>query len=321
MAMRIAFGSCSCISALANQPTWDWIRAANPEHLLLLGDLIYLDIGTSVHPKKMSDPVFADHLLHCYRKQLGQAQFAKLIAHLGAGRVHATWDDHDFLWDDACGAAVAADPMQASKIPLSLWAHHDLRVALGAGLGLAGFPTASTAWFATPAPEGPSQSLQLQPDLWLHMLDSRLHRDRTSLGNQGKRQLIGSTQRRRVGKLIENHADAIHLLAIGSTSADWKHYEQDWLWLMSTAAKARCLLVSGDIHRNECDAFNTGGWPLHEVTSSGTAIKSLVVAGSKRFNHGLIDIDANHLSWSLYSKGVVDAAQSRRLLRSSWLPV
>jgi alkaline phosphatase D len=79
------------------------------------------------------------------------------------------------------------------------------------------------------------------------------------------------------------------------------------------------LMLSGDIHRNEIDAFYTGGWPLHEATSSGAAVRDAVLAGAERQNHGLLDIDVQSVTISLYKRGQLE--QQRVLSRLTWLPV
>ena len=88
--------------------------------------------------------------------------------------------------------------------------------------------------------------------------------------------------------------------------------------MLSVAARQRVLALSGDIHRNELDAFFTGGWPLHEATSSGAAVKDAVVVGQARQNFGLLDVQPGEVRIELFEKGV--RKQARTLLRSSWLP-
>lgn len=77
-------------------------------------------------------------------------------------------------------------------------------------------------------------------------------------------------------------------------------------------------MLSGDIHRNELDAFFTGGLPLHEATSSGAAVKDAVVVGAARKNFGLLDIDAGSVTVSLFAGN--EEEQRRVLNRTSWLP-
>jgi alkaline phosphatase D len=116
--------------------------------------------------------------------------------------------------------------------------------------------------------------------------------------------------------------DAVHLLASGSTAASYKrHYALDWQWLLDQAAAQRTLILSGDIHRNESDAFFTGGFPLHEATSSGAAVKDAVVVGKRQRNYGLLDIDNDRIAISLFANNQLETKWSRVLSRSAWLPI
>ena len=47
--------------------------------------------------------------------------------------VSATWDDHDFLWNDACGATLAKQPQHSGKIALSTAFFGAYRRALALG--------------------------------------------------------------------------------------------------------------------------------------------------------------------------------------------
>lgn len=95
--MRIAFASCMYNRVMADQPVWDWIAAQAPDHLLLLGDSLYLDLMTAEHPQTLDDDGFARHLYQLYSELIAHPQFAALVRALPPRRVHAIWDDHDFL--------------------------------------------------------------------------------------------------------------------------------------------------------------------------------------------------------------------------------
>src|SRR5690242_4260531 len=104
--MRIAFASCMFNRIVERQPVWDWIAAKAPDHLVLLGDSLYLDLQIGGrHPQDMLPMEFAEHLYTLYGELMAQREFAPLVSAL-RGRVHAIWDDHDFLWNDACGEEV-----------------------------------------------------------------------------------------------------------------------------------------------------------------------------------------------------------------------
>ena len=321
--MKIAFASCMCTRVFGNQPVWTQIAAQQPDALVLLGDSIYLDIATpgGQAPQDMTDDEFARHLHALYSELLSQAQFRALVRSLPAGRVHAIWDDHDFLWNDACGAQVAQRPAQRGKIALSTAFFAAYRAALAQSLSPGSFPAAyndAVFWPPVTAPP-PTPSLALANDVWLHLSDGRTHRTQTWPLQESKRHLLGTAQRQQIGTAIAAAPDGLHLVASGSVLATYKRYPADWRWLLDIASAHRTLVLSGDIHRNELDAFYTAGWPLHEATSSGAAVRDAVVAGKVRQNFGLLDISPGEVRIDLFEQGV--RRQQRRLSRTSWLPL
>jgi alkaline phosphatase D len=323
--MRIAFASCMSTRVFADQPVWDWVAQAQPDHLVLLGDSVYLDVPIlDKHPMNMSDDEFARHLYANYSELMAQPQFLALVRQLPAGRVWSVWDDHDFLWNDALGAEARANPAQREKVRLSTAFHEAFRAALATGLAAASFPDAyDRPEFWNPAqPPLASPSIELEPGLWLHLADDRSWRTRTWLLAESKRTLLGKAQRDRFGAAVAAQPGAIHLLASGSTLASWKrHYAKDWQWLNRLAAAQRMLVLSGDIHRNETDAFFTGGWPLHEATSSGAAVKDAVIVGQTRRNFGLLDVTPQAVQVTLYANHHAETHWGRTLNRATWLPV
>lgn len=82
----IAFGSCARQDR--PQPIWEAIVAANPELFLFIGDTVYAD-SNDMDVKRAK-----------YAELKAQPGYRKLQA---ACPVLATWDDHDFGWND-CGA-------------------------------------------------------------------------------------------------------------------------------------------------------------------------------------------------------------------------
>jgi alkaline phosphatase D len=313
-----------CTPYFKDQPVWSWISAKQPDHLVLLGDSIYLDVAKGGgHPQQMSDDEFAHHLYRLYRELLAQRQFAALVGQLQPQRVWTVWDDHDFLWNDANGADESANPVQRGKVKLTTAFHEAFRQALAKGLTAGSFPDSyNHAAFWNPSqPPLSTPSVELAPDVWLHLADGRSVRTRSFLVAEAKRHLLGTGQRDRFAAAIEARPQAIHLLAAGSTLSAWKeHYPADWQWLNRLAAAQRLLVLSGDIHRNETDAFFTGGFPLHEATSSGAAVRDAVVIGKRRRNYGLLDIDGSDVGITLFADDKPETHWSRRLSRATWLP-
>ncbi|MFO1217966.1 MAG: hypothetical protein U1E89_06215 [Burkholderiaceae bacterium] len=316
--MRIAFTSCHFTRVFAQQPVWGWIAQQQPDHLLLLGDKFYLDVAGPAHPEAMTDLEFAQHQLDLYAELVAQPEFAALVAAL-PGRVHTIWDDHDFLWNDACGANV--HPLHSEKLRLSTALLEAFRAALAQGLAGAAFPPAiddAALWNAAQGPLA-APSIALAPDVWLHLSDGRTNRTRTWGVRESRRTILGAAQRDAFTQAVTAQPQALHLFASGSTVAGWQPYATDLAWLEGLAANQRLLVLSGDIHRNRLDAFYTGGFPMHEATSSGAAVRDAVVVGAQRRNFGLLDIDALQLTIRLYRSNQLE--MQRTLDRHTWLPV
>lgn len=319
--LRIAFASCFCTTVSASQPVWNRIAAEQPHHLILLGDSIYLDIGAATRPQDMDSLSFAHWLVDRYQAQLAVKSFKALVQGMpDDGRVHSIWDDHDFLWNDACGAQIAEQPGQADKIAISTAAQALWRERLYSRMSGPDFPTNgedARLWPAKPKPLA-TPSLELQPGLWLHLSDGRTARTASSIFGPARRSLLGKAQRDRIAKVYAKSADdSVHLFASGSTFAGYKRYEEDSAWMLAQAATRRTLMLSGDIHRNEFDTFQTEGFPMHEATSSGAAVKLAVVIGSSRENYGVLDIDEASVSVRLIDKG---GNEQRRVFdRRTWL--
>lgn len=322
--MKIAFASCMCFQVYREQPVWDWIAAHNPDQLVLLGDSIYLDINfPGSHPRDMLANEFAQHLFQRYTTQLAQPQFARLVQNMPLQSVTSVWDDHDFLWNDMVGSEAQASPVQRDKLPLTTAFQEAFRRALAAGLKAGSFPAVyNDAVFWQPDQPGlTTPSIPIAPDVWLHLTDGRTHRTRVAFVPESKRTMLGAAQRAQLEAVIRAAPNAIHLLASGSTVSSYKRFPADWSWLNNLAAQHKMLVLSGDIHRNESDAFFTSGWPLHEATSSGAAVKDAVVLGERRRNYGILEIDANQAAFKLYSNNAANQKWSRTISRGNWLPV
>jgi alkaline phosphatase D len=320
--MRIAFASCMCTRVYRDQPVWDWIAAAQPDHLVLLGDAIYLDVLSGGDPQVLQLNELSEVMHTLYSELVAQPQFAQLVRSLPAGRVHAIWDDHDFLWNDAEGAEVASSPRHDGKIRLSSAFFEAFRAALAMQLAPGSFPNApDDARFWDPnQPSLATPSLALSPDVFLHLTDGRTQRTRTLLLAEAKRAILGKAQLDALETtVLGTPNDTVHLLASGSTVAGWQRYQKDLIRLQNIAAQRRMLVLSGDIHRNGLDAFFTRGLPLHEATSSGAAVRDAVVVGTKRQNFGLVDISDTEVAIRLFKRNKLD--QSRRLDRTTWLPI
>jgi alkaline phosphatase D len=318
--VRIAFASCMFNRVFSDQPVWSWIQAQAPDQLVLLGDSTYFDIHTTPHPQNMDDFGFAQHLFLRYGELIVQPQFAALVGGMPPGTVYAIWDDHDFLWNGACGAEV--HPVHSGKVRLSTAFHEAFRAALRQGLAPGSFPASYNDprfWDMTQAPLT-TPSIALPDDVWLHLSDGRSHRTRTFLMSHAKRTLLGRAQKDQFALAIGGAPNGLHLWASGSTVAGYQPYTRDLDWLKAMAAQQRMLVLSGDIHRNDLDAFYTGGLALHEATSSGAGVRDAVVVGATLRNYGLLDIDAAQVTIRLFKRN--NQLELQRVLdRQTWLPI
>lgn len=321
--MRIAFTSCFSSAICPDQPVWAWIEALRPDHLVLLGDSIYMDVPVvNDHPKTMLDNDFAQHMHQLYRAQLAQPQFLKLLKAMGPKRVWSTWDDHDFLWNNAWGAHERNNPLQRDKVRISTAFQEAFRAAVASGDPLKHFPTSYTdiAFWNPAQPPLTHPSIALGGGVWLHLSDGRTHRTRPGDAEDADRTMLGRRQREQFDQAFEAHPNDVHLFASASTLGDYKKdYPIDWQWLKGRAAKSRTLALTGDLHRNESDVFETGGRPLHEATSSGAGVRSLVALGKEVRNHGLVVIDADHVQVRLFNHNAEETAHRFRIDRSTWL--
>jgi len=321
--MRIAFTSCLSAVIRKKQPTWACIQSLSPKHLVLLGDCIYTDapVISETHPEAMrqSDEPFTSLMFDLYRRQVTQIDFARLIKSLGPGHAWSIWDDHDFLWNDACGAFESKNPYHKGKIPISTSFHEAFRQALASGDPPNNFPAAlGTAPSPAKHPLA-TPSIQLEPGLWLHLSDGRTFRTKTRLVADHKRTLLGAAQRKAIGQVIADHPNDVHLFASGSTLSDYKKsYPVDWAWLCDLASRSRVLVLSGDVHRNQTSWHPTQGLPLHEATSSGAAIRSAVSLGTPLNHYGILDIDTQHVTARFFDGQTEQTDLKLTINRSSW---
>lgn len=294
--MRIAFTSCASTHLVPDQPIWDDIRASAPKHVVLLGDNIYSDVPDhSIEQlQAMSTQAFAEHLLTRYRQQLHEPHFRRLIEAPDI-TLHAIWDDHDFLWNDAAGGRL---PIEAEKIRLSTNFMRAFRRTLAAkDLGV--FPTATNVaelWDGVRTDTASFRPLEVTSipledngRSWLHLTDGRSFRK--------KPQLLGPAQRRQLEQAFADHPDALHIIASGVTFTHgdgWHKYTTDRNWLTQVIGDRAWLMLSGDIHKNRMDQYPMGekGW-LVEATASGAAIHAYLnglIKGPEVRNHGLLDL-------------------------------
>jgi len=118
--MKIAFTSCARYKAFEKQPEWKYIKDYDPDYLFLLGDNIYMDFGWkgfssdyNGSPKKLSPIDFKNKMSSKYVEQFSEENFKDLVTHMRSKNgFFATWDDHDFAWNNALGTDLCEEKLK-----------------------------------------------------------------------------------------------------------------------------------------------------------------------------------------------------------------
>lgn len=304
--MRIAFTSCFCTQVFKQQPVWDEIAAENPDVLVLLGDSIYLDVGgqyNSLGVQNLSEMEFAQHAHDRYKELLAQKQFRALVQRPSL-TTYAIWDDHDFLWNDACGADAMKSPVQRPLIYPSRAVFAAYRQALSRRLAARSFPATPPPWDANTPPPGYSM-VALGANVFLHLTDGRSYRK-----GRGKKAMLGMEQLDAMqAQMAAAPVGATHLVASGSvfdanSGESWLNCVPEYERMQGLAKVHNILILSGDIHDNNLASYALdGGRNLFEATASGAAVKTAVVFGALQRNFGMLNIDDSKVEIRLSKSG------------------
>jgi alkaline phosphatase D len=260
--MKIAFTSCLDTVNDPTQPGWIHMAQHEPDHVVLLGDSIYMDYGLGDHkrngsPRNDALPQFSDLMYRAYRAQWNVANFRDAIH----GRtVHAIWDDHDFAWNNARGGGphggddhVPPDYRRLSRLQFETW-----RQALR---------SANQSYPANPRPDGTvaddlgtiAETVPLEAGVVMHLVDTRSFRE-----EEGRSMLGQDQQEKLVSALLPE--PGINIIASSSTLKEWRDYE-DHDWLRELSKRHRLLMLSGDVHEPDFRVRHR----LYEATASAMA--------------------------------------------------
>lgn len=249
--IKIAFVSCANIEFRKEQPAWDEIAKAKPDLLLLLGDNTYMSWdGTGW---------LIDDLRKNYALQFSQPGFKALMDNKQIKKL-AIWDDHDFGYNDCCGA------------DLSAARHAQTRALFDQYLGLAENNNRPHMYCTYDV-----------GDVRVIMLDVRTYRQDartggvTVLGSQQEQWLWDQLAHNPKPYTVIGSGTAINEGAPLQTLSDYPaFYERLKRELRHVPAMPgnpvgfkprKVIFLSGDIHRNTWRA-----WPgFFEATSSGVA--------------------------------------------------
>lgn len=299
----------SCMDArnFTEQPVWRHIADEQPALLLLLGDQIYMDGdsafdvavgGARARYKKPWENAkssaakqavvgkFGRDMHARYAEQWAIASFRKCVTQIRdhGGRVLLTWDDHDFAWNNSCGAGslgekkVVPEPFKDMAYKLFVQFANQVRAAR--------VDAAYPAFEQAITPEsGHAAKFEIDalPDIGvtvgLALLDSRSERQPHTAGST----MIGTTQQTKLLASVKANKDLL-IVASGSPLARKNKTDVSWwqggsasvaeLKPFQDAAKAAdkpVIYIGGDIHKNELIGFPFAGVPIFEVLASGAA--------------------------------------------------
>jgi alkaline phosphatase D len=300
--MRLVFLSCMTPRLVRPQPVWSHVAALAPDVLLLLGDNIYNDVPDTAMEalQQMLPDAFAAHMLGRYREQLDEPGFAALVRN-PAIRKFALWDDHDFLWNNAHGGELVAQPDARGKMQIStnlmrmfrnVLATHDPSdwpattsdARIWQGVGQPGF-----AWL------GHSAEVLEPGRTVLHLTDGRSFRK--------KKVLLGEPQRSAMTAAFAADPKSLHIIASGlplhpTSGEGWHKAPVDHDWLLGQVGARGWLMLSGDKHKNDFEPHTTpAGGKLVDATSSGAAIRVVkgipIIVGKEICLYGVADIEPN----------------------------
>ncbi|WP_077035890.1 hypothetical protein [Pelomonas sp. KK5] len=308
--VKIAFLSCCDAIRDARQKAWDELAEVHrPEHIVMLGDSIYMDYGLghkydNGQPRGAPLADFSAEMHRAYTLQWRVASFRRAIRD---ARVHAIWDDHDFGWNNACGAL---PDTPRDKVNLSHALFQQFRQALvqkPADYGPNPWPQGSGA----PPAGSIAAMVELPHRVRLHLTDGRSFRE----AEGGS--ILGQAQRHALEQaLVQIDAaepGVLHLIARGTDAADWAR-SPDNDWLRGLATRHDILVLSGDRHNLKLDA---AAWPLEAVSSAMAQTTPPIPSPIKRSEvFGILDIDDASLRVSLYHRG--ELKKTRLIDRGQW---
>lgn len=244
---RIAFGSCCRIQYDPDQRIWNAVRALEPDMFFWLGDNIYAD----------SD------------------QHAALVDLYGRGRVVerlepllrstpqlATWDDHDFGYNNSDGASpYKQDALQVFR---NFWANPGYGEAANPGV-----------YFK-----------QHYGGVDFFVLDGRYHRDATDKTDDAGKTMLGAAQKAWLKRELKASRTPFKVLAIGGgwSSAENEKGGDSWGVYLTERNEifdfirdqdiGGVVCISGDSHMGELNCIprsEQGGYDFYDFCSSPLA--------------------------------------------------
>lgn len=258
----IAFGSCG--SENHDLPIFDLVVKHNPDYFIFLGDNIY------------GDTKVMDTLKAKYQRLADKSSFQNLRKNT---KILATWDDHDYGWNDA--GKEYAFKNESKEIFLDFWEepadserrkhpgiYHSLDYKIG------------------------DKTMQVI------LLDNRTFRDKIQSYNNEYEDdrrysfynpeyaphtstdptLLGEAQWLWLEEQLKKPAD-IRIIGSGTQfSIEWNGYEawgnfpheqQRMVDLIQSTQANGVMFITGDVHYSEISTLKTDNYPIYDFTASG----------------------------------------------------
>jgi len=332
----LAFTSCSDPLDAPTQPVWDAIADAKPDHLVLLGDQIYMDysiLGVGTHnpgigkPAKYDNLKFATEMHRRYAAQWQIMMNSRLLKLPGL-QIHGIWDDHDFAWNNSFGNAGSndthgpgthADPVPCDKQRIARRLMRDFFEALATrAASYPANPVQSDGLLPQEDLSRPmvcsgtrhTPAIDVAPGVRLLLTDGRSFR--TARGVPGATAL-GQAQWAWIASQLA--PGQVTLLTNGTTltqGAEQLAHFDDYTRLLALAAQqqARILCLTGDVHDIAWHHHNSR---VYEAVASGAARPTAGLEGA----FGLLQISEASVAVRLVAN---DKHPIERVLdRATWV--
>lgn len=311
-----------------NQPVWGQIaeqhRQRKLDAMLLLGDQVYSDYGVrndwgGGRPKTWTPQQFHDLMYTMYQTQYNAVTgFKKLFETLRSTdtEIGATWDDHDFGYNNGSGL----EPLFLNKLGSTKALFEQFVGTLSNPTPI--YPPKPLVPAGTPVTgiERITNPITLGDDVEIILLDGRFYRS-LSEGNNGE--LLGQGQWDALKAKLESwNSEKLLIVCLGSTySVRGFFADQSWKNTLAGAPYAnfdeftrlarskRIIFLSGDIHKNKF--IDHGGFC--EVISSGAYLPRK--DDESRF--GLLDIYADRAEVKLFEGNKIEKKVSKTINRAT----
>jgi alkaline phosphatase D len=244
---RIAFGSCCRIQFDPDQRIWNAVRGLDPDMFFWLGDNIYAD---SDQPAALTDLYARGRTVE------------RLEPLLRSTPQLATWDDHDFGYNDSDGhSPFKAQSLQVFK---NFWANPTFGEADNPGV-----------YFK-----------QHYGGVDFFVLDGRYHRDRTDKTDDANKTMLGAAQKAWLKRELKASRTPFKVLAIGGgwSTAENEKGGDSWGVFLTERNEifdfirdhgiSGVVCISGDSHMGELNCIprsGEGGYDIYDFCSSPLA--------------------------------------------------